>query len=306
MKARTLAAAVYFSFIAFGVLAPSVARSDAAPARITHIHGLYFGAGGALHVPGHRGIVRYTSDHWIRLPGPAHDFAGFAASRDVLDGSGHREAGSSNAGALGLKTSVDGGETWRSNTQLDGSDFHIIAAGYLSAAVYLLNEAPSAQLPAPGIYGKRATSEPWKRAAMRGLAGEVKAIAVHPSDTASLVVGTQSGLFLTRNSGDSFVLISSKRPVFAASFDPSGEAVWFGTYDRVAKLVRLDLEAGLTARDVALPPLKGDAIAHIAFNPFNTVEMAIATARRNLFVSRDEGANWIQLLNEGDPVRSTY
>lgn len=56
---------------------------------------------------------------------------------------------------------------------------------------------------------------------MRGLVGEVKAIAVHPSESATLVVGTQSGLFLSRNSGDRFVRISSMRPVFAASFDRS-------------------------------------------------------------------------------------
>jgi len=129
MHARKIVAAICFSFVVFGVLAPGVARSDAAPARITHIHGLYFGADGALHIPGHRGIVRYSNDHWTRLPGPAHDFAGFAASRDVLYGSGHREAGSMNAGALGLKTSTDGGRTWSSKAMLDGSDFHHIAMG---------------------------------------------------------------------------------------------------------------------------------------------------------------------------------
>jgi len=67
--------------------------------------------------------------------------------------------------------------------------------------------------------------------------------------------------------------------------------------------VRLDLNAGIAGRTVAASPLKGDAIAHIAFNPSNEGEMAIATARRNQFVSRDEGSHWLQLLN--DPVGST-
>lgn len=306
MQARKIAAAICFSFVVFGVLVPSVARSDAAPARITHIHGLYFGADGALHIPGHRGIVRYTNDHWTRLPGPAHDFAGFAAGRDVLYGSGHREAGSKNAGSLGLRTSTDGGLIWSSNATLDGSDFHNIATGYLSGAVYLLNGASSVLLPEPGIYGKQATSAPWRRAAMQGLAGEVTAMAVHPSEPGTVVVGTSSGLYLSRNAGDTFVLISTKQRVFAASFDRSGDAVWFGTYDRAAKMVRVDLRAGLAVREVAVPSLQGDAIAHIAFNPINAKEMAIATNRRNLFVSRDDGSNWIQLLNEGDPVESTF
>ena len=306
MQARKIVALIWFSLVALGVLAPGVARSDAAPARITHIHGLFFGADGALHIPGHRGIVRYTNDHWVRLPGPAHDFAGFAAGRDVLYGSGHREAGSKNAGSLGLKTSTDGGRTWSSIAALDGSDFHYIAIGYLSGAVYLLNEASSVQLPEPGIYGKKARSAPWRRAAMQGLVGEVNAMAVHPSEPGTVVVGTPSGLYLSRNAGDTFVLISSMRRVFAASFDRSGDAVWFGTYDRVAKLVRMDLTADLAVRELPVPPLQGDAIAHIAFNPTNAKEMAIATTRRNLFVSRDDGSNWIQLLNEGDPVESTF
>lgn len=96
------------------------------------------------------------------------------------------------------------------------------------------------------------------------------------------------------------------RRVFAASFDRSGDAVWFGTYDRVAKLVRMDLKAGFAVRELAVPPIQGDAIAHIAFNPSNADEMAMATTRRNLFVSRDDGSNWIQLLNEGDPVGSSF
>ena len=141
---------------------------------------------------------------------------------------------------------------------------------------------------------------------MQGLVGEVTAIAVHPSEPGTVVVGTPSGLYLSRNGGDRFVLISSMQRVFAASFDRSGDAVWFGTYDRAAKLVRLDMSAGFSVRELPVPPLQGDAIAHIAFNPSNAGEMAIATTRRNLFVSRDDGSNWVQLLNDGDPVRSSF
>lgn len=306
MQARQIVALICLLLVVLGVLVPRVAHSDAAPARITHIHGLYFGADGALLIPGHRGIVRFTGDQWTRLPGPEHDFAGFAASRDVLYGSGHQEAGSSRAGSLGLKTSTDGGRTWSLKAMLDGSDFHHIATGYLSGALYLLNEVSSVQLAQPGIYGKQATSAPWRRAAMQGLFGEVTAMAAHPREPGTVVVGTSSGLYLSRDGGDQFVLASSMGRVFAASFDLSGDTVWFGTYDRAAKLIRLDLKAGFAVRELPVPPLQGDAIAYIAFSPSNEGEMAIATTRRNLFVSRDDGSNWIQLLNEGDHVGSTF
>ena len=141
---------------------------------------------------------------------------------------------------------------------------------------------------------------------MQGLFGEVKAIAVHPSEPGTIVAGTPSGLYMSRNGGDTFVLISSMPSVFAVSFDRSGDAVWFGTYERAAKLVRLDLKANFAVRELPVPPHQGDAIAHIAFDPSNEGEMAIATTLRNLFVSRNEGSNWVQLLHEGVPVKSTF
>jgi hypothetical protein len=306
MQARRIAALICFSLVAFGILVPGVAHSDAAPARITHIHGLYFGADGTPHIPSHHGIVRFANGHWTKLQGPAFDFAGFAAGRDDRYGSGHREAGSKDAGPLGLNKSTDRGRTWSSEAMLAGADFHTIATGYLSGAVYLLNESSNAHFSQPGIYGKTVGRGPWRRAAMRGLAGDVQSIAVHPSEPGTVVVGTASGLYLSRDGGDEFVLISAMRRVFAASFDRSGDAVWFGTYDHAAKLVRLDLKAGFAVRELSLPPLHGDAVAYIAFNSADSAEMAIATTRRNLFVSRDDGSNWTQLLNEGDPVGSTF
>lgn len=302
MQARRLAARICFSLLVSGILVPGDARSDAAPARITHIHGLYFGADGALRIPGHRGIVRYTKGHWTKLPGPAFDFAGFAAGHDVLYGSGHQEAYSGNAGSRGLKTSADGGRTWRSMATLEGSEFKIIAAGYFSRAIYLLNGSSGSLLPEPGIYAKKLGTGQWRRVAMQGLNGEVQTIAVHPSEPDTVVVGTASGLYLTRDGGDKFALVASLRRVFAASFELSGNAIWFSTYDHAAKLTRLDLNADFALREMSLPPMHGDAIAYIAFNPSNVEEMAIATVRRNLFVSRDSGLHWIQYLNEGSPV----
>ena len=306
MQARRIVALICISLLLFGVLAPRVAHSDAVPARIAHIHGLYFGTDGTLHIPSHHGIVRFADDHWTKLQGPAFDLAGFAAGRDVLYGSGHREAGFKDTGPIGLSKSTDGGRTWSSKAMPEGADFHTIATGYLSGSLYLLNESSNAHFPQPGIYGISAKGGPWRRAAMQGLAGDVQAIAVHPSEPGTIVVGTASGLYLSRDGGDKFVLISGMRRVFAASFDRSGDAVWFGTYDHAAKLVRLDLKVGFAVRELSLPPLHGDAVAYIAFNPTDSAEIAIATARRNLFVSRDDGSNWTQLLNEGDPLRSTF
>ncbi len=55
-----------------------------------------------------------------------------------------------------------------------------------------------------------------------------------------------------------------------------------------------------TEREIALPAMHGDSVAYIAFNPVVKDEMAISTARRNVFISRNNGKDWIKIVHEGE------
>lgn len=54
------------------------------------------------------------------------------------------------------------------------------------------------------------------------------------------------------------------------------------------------------AGKVALPPLARDAVAYIAQNPARRDEFAIATFRRNVYVSADRGRNWRRIAAQGE------
>jgi hypothetical protein len=48
-----------------------------------------------------------------------------------------------------------------------------------------------------------------------------------------------------------------------------------------------------------MPALTDDAVAYIAQNPVKRSEIAIATFRRSVFLSTDEGRSWKQIAKDG-------
>lgn len=97
--------------IAVSVLAQD---EDAAPPLLFHVHGVAFAQDGrTLVVPGHSGLMEFRAGSWSPASGPAHDFAGFAASGQAYYASGHPAEGSELPDPLGLIKSEDGGRSWR-------------------------------------------------------------------------------------------------------------------------------------------------------------------------------------------------
>jgi photosystem II stability/assembly factor-like uncharacterized protein len=138
----------------------------------------------------------------------------------------------------------------------------------------------------------------WKRATASGLDGEPRALAVHPDDNATLAVAASAGLYLSKDSGESFAKVVIGGEGVSAFFDLDGKWVWYGAYDRAAKLMRLPLDSG-RAMEVALPALKEDAVAYIAQNPARRLEYAVATFERSVYLSKDGGQSWSQIADRG-------
>jgi len=51
----------------------------------------------------------------------------------------------------------------------------------------------------PGLYHTENDGFKWTHAAAKGLGGEIKSLAVHPSDARIIAVGTADGLYLSRD-----------------------------------------------------------------------------------------------------------
>lgn len=279
------------------LLAP--ATGALAQVTLTHVHGLAYSADGKrLFVPSHHGLALYEGGKWAKAPGPEHDYMGFAATRDRFYSSGHPEEGSRLVDPFGLMRSDDGGKTW-TRLGLEGeADFHQLAAGYGSNVVYVYNHAPNSRMPEEGIYFTLNDGVAWKRARAEGLQGEPAGIAVHPEDAGTVAVATKSGLYLSTDSCDSFRGLASG-PVYSVLFDLDGRHLWYGGYAEAPTLMRLDWPTG-EQQSVALPPLgRRDAVAFIAQNPADRSEYAIATFKRSVFLSRDNGKRWAEIAREG-------
>ena len=175
---------------------------------LTHVHGLSYSADGAkLMIPSHHGLAIYETTgkgRWSKADGPSHDYMGFSATRDALYSSGHPAPGSGLSNPFGLIKSLDGGKTWRKLGLEGESDFHQLATSYGSNAVYVVNHGTNSRMSQPGLYHTENDGLQWTRAAAKGLGGEIKSLAVHPSDPRIVAVGTADGLYLSRDAAESF------------------------------------------------------------------------------------------------------
>jgi len=267
---------------------------------LMHVHGLSFSADGRkLIIPSHIGLAVYEGGKWSKAPGPAHDYMGYSGTRDALYSSGHPAPGSGLVNPFGLIKSTDGGKSWQKLGLEGESDFHTMTAGYGTNTVYVLNPQPNSRMDAAGLYFTRTDGQKWQRAQARGLEGEPNALAAHPKDPLMLAAATNAGLYLSRDAGTSFQPLVEKQRVLSATFDQNGNQLWFSSFDKKPTLSTIGLAGGSKATSVALPQMPQDAVSYMAQNPARPEEVAIATFKRNVFVSKDGGRSWTQIAKEG-------
>src|SRR6266853_2480637 len=128
-------------------LASAVATQAAAQVTLMHVHGLAYSPDGKrLMIPSHHGLAVYENGKWSKAPGPEHDYMGFAATGKNIYSSGHPAPGSGLVNPFGLLRSRDGGKTWEKLGLEGESDFHLLATGWNTNAVYVWNPAPSSRM----------------------------------------------------------------------------------------------------------------------------------------------------------------
>ncbi len=300
-------AGIRLALLSATLLAPlAAAHHETSPAHagaaatLMHVHGLAYGADGKqLMVPSHHGLAVYSQGKWSKAPGPMHDYMGFAATRNRLYSSGHPAPGAPLPDPFGLIRSADGGQTWERLSLVGESDFHLLAAGWNTNAVYVWNAEKNSRMPGPGLYYTVNEGFTWQRAAAKGLAGKVRALAAHPGDAKTVAAATPDGVYLSRNSGENFEPLARAGQGLTVFFDLDGKHLWYATHDGNPRLARMALQGGVNTV-IALPPLREDAVAYVAQNPANTKEYAVATFERSIYVSKDAGKTWGQIANRGN------
>lgn len=270
-----------------------------APVTLTHVHGLAYSADGArLMIPSHHGLAVYENGRWSKAPGPQHDYMGFSATAKNLYSSGHPAPGSGLVNPFGLIRSRDGGNTWEKLGLEGETDFHLLATSWNTDAIYVWNPARSSRMESPGLHYTTTGGFGWKRATAHGLMGEPHAIAVHPDDPKTVAVATSDGLYFSRDGGERFSRRPGNGEGLAVLFDLDGRRLWYGSFDGQARLAQVPLEAGHPVQ-LRLPPLQQDAVAYIAQNPRRKLEYAIATFKRDVYISKDGGESWRRIASAG-------
>ncbi len=286
----------------FVLLAGLIALAAAAQAGVTltHMHGLAYSPDGKrLMIPSHHGLAVYENGKWSKAPGPQHDYMGFSATAKNLYSSGHPAPGPGLVNPFGVIRSKDGGKTWEKLGLEGETDFHLLATSWNANAIYVWNPAPSSRMKRTGLHYTLNDGLAWKPARAAGLAGNPRALAVHPDNPAVVAVATSQGLYLSTDSGERFARAAGDGEGLSVFFDLDGKSVWFGAFKGRPTLARMPLKAG-QAVQVTLPALTNDAVAYIAQNPVRPAEYAIATFERSVYLSRDSGQSWTRIAEGGN------
>jgi hypothetical protein len=286
------------ALLVFAAILASVGVAQAA-VTLTHVHGLAYSADGKrLMIPSHHGLAVYEKGKWSKAPGPQHDYMGFSATAKNLYSSGHPAPSSGMPNPFGLIRSKDGGKTW-DKLGLEGeTDFHVLATSWNTNAIYVWNPAPSSRMQKPGLHYTLNDGFAWKPAPAAGLAGDPRALAVHPDDAATVAAATSAGIYLSRDSGSSFKPVAQEGEGLAVFFDLDGKHLWYGSFDSQPRLGRVALHGGKST-PVKLPVLTEDAVLYIAQNPASRKEYAFATFARSVYLSKDAGRSWSPIAERG-------
>jgi hypothetical protein len=266
-----------------------------------HIHGLGFSNNGnEVFIPAHDGLRVFKNGEWGLPEGEAHDYMGFSMVDDGFYSSGHPSPGSNMKNPFGIVKSTDMGETLETLDLYGEIDFHGMAVGYKSHAIYVLNPQSNSRMDDTGLYYTLDETKTWEKSQMTGLDGQPSAMAVHPTEEATIVITTNEGVFISTDYGNQFKKLLPTLAT-AATFTIDGVLV-LGTIENGISIMTVDSNTG-EQKEIAVPEFdEEDAISYLAVNPQNTQELVFTTYNKDIFITKDTGANWVKIAEKGVAV----
>ena len=222
---------------------------------------------------------------------------GFKATKNGFVASGHPEPGANLKNPLGLMKSSDGGNTLEKLAFYGESDFHNLAVGYNTEAIYLYNERPNSKLQ-QGFYFSTQRQD-WKNSKLKGLSSTIHSFSAHPNQSSVVAVSAKDGVYLSTDYGNTFELFSKSLESTAVTL--SNEDIIYAPINKqTEQLITKKSIATNEETNIQIPSLDSkDAIMYISQNPQNSAEIVFATMKANVFLSTDEGKTWKQITKEG-------
>jgi phosphoribosyl-AMP cyclohydrolase len=283
------------SFVITGTAA--IGASGSSNITLEHIHGLgYSPDGKRIMVPAHNGIKVFSEDHWNHGKGEKHDYMGFSAVSDGFYSSGHPAPGSNKKNPFGLVKSEDEGESIKHLTLYGEVDFHLMNVSYNTHTVYVVNPQPNSQMSELGLHYSKDQGKTWTKSKVNGFTEEITALAVHPDQDAIIAAGSQQGVYISSDYGDTFEKIADTQAT-SLYFAPNGKLM-IGGYNGNATLSEMNIESK-ESDTIEIPALTEDAVQYFAENPVNHQEWVFATFNKDVYLSHDQGASWEQIAMQG-------
>ena len=267
--------------------------------KFEHIHGLgYINGGPEFVLSTHHGLYEYSEEGWKEANSEKHDYMGFQAVREGFFTSGHPEPGSDFKNPLGLVKSTDRGASFDKLAFYGEIDFHYLAAGYDSNAIYVLNEMPTKEM-AGGLHYTLDEGSTWHEASMNNFNSEfISNLATHPSQEELIAIGSKDGLFISRDYGENFGLFNDDKMVLSVTVTENG--VYYSSYENETTELKLFPFENNQEMTIRLPNEKVSPIVMIAVNPEDEKEIVIATFNNDIYLTKDEGANWKTLAENSE------
>lgn len=266
-----------------------------------HIHGLgYSSDGERLLIPVHNGLKIYGDGKWSNGSGETHDYMGFTMADNGFYSSGHPALGSDYQNPLGLIKSTDEGKTI-TVLALEGEvDFHGMSVSYRTHTLYAFNPEPNSKMEQVGLFYSKDEGETWEHSQMAGISSQITALAVHPTEDSIVALGTESGVYLSTDYGQTFAAIYEEQPISSIAFMDTGDLI-IGTVKPELLKVNLETKQPIIIR---VPVQKGGFIAYISGNPVNTQELALVTESKDVYLSTDDGVTWQQIAKQGQAINN--
>lgn len=264
-----------------------------------HLHGLgYINGGPEFVISTHEGLYEYGQDGWKEANSEKHDYMGFQAVREGFFTSGHPEPGSDYENPLGLVKSNDRGASFDKLAFYGEIDFHYLAAGYDSNAIYVINEMPTEKMPG-GLHYTLDEGTTWNEAAMNKFSSEfISNLAAHPTKKEMIAIGSKEGIFLSNDYGESFELLNEAQMVLSVILTETGG--YYSSYDNETVQLKSFTFEDDEEGTIQLPIEQMSPIIFIAVNPEEPKEIVIATHNNDIYLTKDEGLNWETLAESSN------
>ncbi|WP_026584550.1 F510_1955 family glycosylhydrolase [Bacillus sp. J33] len=267
--------------------------------QIEHIQGIgYPGNDTGLYLSSSNGLKFFKDGTWFETSAHNHDYMGFQAQKDGFIASGHPDKNSELKDPLGIVKSTDKGASLEKLAFYGKSSFPFLSAGYNSGIVYIISQEQTAEL-APGVYRSENKGQTWEPVSLKGLeADTLGMIAAHPDNPNIMAMSTRSGIFFSRDKGETVELVSE--PIMATALAFTKDSLYYA-YAKQEKVLldKIDLET-MESSPVELPFLSYDnPITYIAADYQNAGRLSFSTYLKDLYQTHDSAENWELLLKNG-------